>query len=235
MSRFKLFVAVGCRAPAAVGASPLGAITNGHPDGNGHPDIGVLAADYEIPGYKQSVCSGTLVAERIFVTAAHCLKPEMDANNVWVSFDPVYRPGISTIYHGRMVTAADPTRYFGFAGSGEQYGNSDGGDDIAVVHLDPAPAPAPPITPAKLPPTGLLSSLDLKGQTFTAVGYGVLRIDKTKGPNNFDENFDPNGRYVTTQGSSASKISRHPVSEPVDRIWRLVLRRLGQCQFPRQL
>lgn len=180
-------------------ASPVGAITNGHADGDGHPYIGNLVADFVTPGYMQPVCSGTLVAPRIVVTSAHCLEPGMDPDRIWMSFDPVYHIADHTgglgLYHGHMVTAVDPGGFVGQAGYAGQYGNSNGAFDIAVVHLDEAP----PITPAKLPPAGLLSTLDLRGRTFTAVGYGVIRLDKTKGPNNFDENFDPDARFVATQ------------------------------------
>jgi hypothetical protein len=181
------------------GAVPANAITNGQADGDGHPYVAALVAEYLNPGEKQQFCSGTLVAPRIVISAAHCLAVVEDsgheADEIWVSFDPAYRVGISTIYHGTMVTAVDPDNFVGSAGYAGQYGNSTGGHDIAVVHLDEAP----PITPAKLPPKGLLSSLDLRGQTFTAVGYGIIRHEKTKGPNNFDQNLDPSVRDVATQ------------------------------------
>lgn len=58
--------------------------------------------------------------------------------------------------------------------------------DIAVVLLDEAPAG---ITPAQLPTAGLLDQLkashQLLTQTFTAVGYGTVREDKTGGPHGF--------------------------------------------------
>jgi Trypsin len=183
-------------AVAAIGATYAGAITNGHPDGNDHPYTGVLVSDYETPGYKQRFCSGTLVAPRVVVTAAHCLESDIDPSRIWVSFDPVYHPGISTIYRGTMVTAVDPNLFVGNSGYAAQYGNSDLSIDIAVVHLDVAPG----ITPAKLPTAGLLSSLNLSRQTFTAVGYGRTRDDKTKGQNAIEANFDPDVRNVATQG-----------------------------------
>src|SRR3954452_18900760 len=80
---------------------------------------------------------------------------------------------------------------YGYSG---QYGGSDP-HDLAVVHLDEAQS----ITPARLPTSGLLSSLSLRGQTFTAVGYGIIRSDKTKGPNNYNQKLDPSVREVTTQ------------------------------------
>src|SRR6185295_14168971 len=68
-------------------------------------------------------------------------------------------------------------------------------DDIAVIHLDQA---VNDIAPAHLPPAGLLSSIDLRNQTFTAVGYGRTRIDKTGGKNAIVDNFDPDVRNVAT-------------------------------------
>jgi hypothetical protein len=58
--------------------------------------------------------------------------------------------------------------------------------DIAVVLLAQAPAG---ITPAQLPTAGLLDQLkashQLRTRTFTAVGYGTVREDKTGGPHAF--------------------------------------------------
>ena len=57
--------------------------------------------------------------------------------------------------------------------------------------LDEAPAG---ITPAQLPTAGLLDQLkashQLDDRTFTAVGYGTVREDKTGGPHGF---LDPEG------------------------------------------
>jgi hypothetical protein len=187
----RLLAAMLATAVLYAGATPANAITNGRADGNGHPYVAALAAEYLHPGEIQQFCSGTLVAPRLVLSAAHCLavveRSGHDADDIWVSFDPAYRVGVSTIYHGTMVI--DPE--YGYSG---QYGFSNP-HDLAVVHLDAAQ----PITPARLPKAGLLSSLNLRGQTFTAVGYGIIRADKTKGPNGFDQNLNPSVREVTTQ------------------------------------
>src|SRR6476659_7702231 len=109
-------------AVAAVGATIARAITNGEPDGNRHPYVGVLVDDYETPGYYQRFCSGTLVTPRILVTSAHCLLGVVDTE-VWVNFDPVYRPGVSRLIHGTGIAAVDPAGFHGVSGGGADLGN----------------------------------------------------------------------------------------------------------------
>ena len=165
----------------------LGAITNGQADGTGHPNVGVMVAEWLRPNVKDPVCSGTLIASAVFLTAAHCdlTADGIPPDQVWVSFDPDYRPGVSPVYQGTFIANPD------FATS-RQGGQSDPGD-IAVIRLVQAPG----IEPAKLPTAGFLSSQRLNNRRFTAVGYGDTRIDKTKGPNNL---VDQSTRMVATQG-----------------------------------
>jgi hypothetical protein len=56
------------------------------------------------------------------------------------------------------------------------------------------------VTPAQLPTVGLLDSLDLNRQTFTAVGYGTARSGSTGGPNSFF--FDSTRRYALQSSPS---------------------------------
>jgi Trypsin len=48
--------------------APAQAITNGQPDGDAHPYVG-LVTDFE-----EFVCSGALISPTVFVTAAHCFE-----------------------------------------------------------------------------------------------------------------------------------------------------------------
>jgi hypothetical protein len=162
-------------AVAALAVVPAYALFPATADGNGHPNVGILVAEWQTPGVKDRLCTGTLIAPRIFLTAAHCNPaPEAPVDQVWVSFDPVYTFDDSTLYHGTFVPNPD---FYSYSAAGATAKDP---NDVAVVVLDEAP----PVTPATLPPAGLLSRLDLRGQTFTIVGYGRTRIDKTKGPNN---------------------------------------------------
>jgi hypothetical protein len=161
-------------------AGPAGAITFGQPDGNRHPNVGALLAelDADSPG-PELLCSGTLIAADVFLTAGHCtafLEAE-GISDVWVTFAPQHdedAPAPPGIIPGSYVTNPD----FGFSGPG---GASDP-HDLAVVLLDSSPG----LVPAQLPTEGLLDQLKashaLKGATFTPVGYGAVREDKAGGP-----------------------------------------------------
>jgi hypothetical protein len=153
------------------------AITFGLPDGNLHPNVGALLADYDpdSPG-PDILCSGTLIAPTVFLTAAHCtafLEAEGIAQ-AWVTFAPAYdedATSLAGLLPGTYVTNPE----FGSGGASDTH-------DIAVVLLQ---APAG-VTPARLPAAGLLDQLkaahELDDRTFTAVGYGTVREDKTGGP-----------------------------------------------------
>jgi hypothetical protein len=142
-------------------AAPASAITDGHPDGNGHPNVGGLLADHAYSDGTWVECSGTLISTKVFLTAAHC--DNGGNERVRVTFSPAYHVGDRT-YAGTF--HADP-RY-----SQKQ---SDP-HDIAVVVLDRS---VTRITPAKLPAAGSLSGLR-QGQRFTSVGYGAYEV--TRGP-----------------------------------------------------
>lgn len=153
---------------------PAGAITFGSPDGNQHPNVGMMVVEL-LDGNKVGVCSGTLIASRIFLTASHCLSWMPGAgigfDKVWVSFDHVVDAN-ATLYHGE----AKLNPLYG--------GPRSNPNDVAVIVLDEEVPNT--ITPAMLPTAGLLDTMKdaktLKYQRFVTVGYGLLRDDKTGGP-----------------------------------------------------
>ncbi len=64
---------------------PVAAITNGQPDGNNHPYVGLLVFDVEIPDVGNVPawrCSGALIAPNIVLTAGHCTDGAVAAR-VW--------------------------------------------------------------------------------------------------------------------------------------------------------
>lgn len=167
-----------------------GAIVYGEFDGNQHPNVGTFVV--EIEGEKVSVCSGTLIAPTVFLTASHCtdfVEQALGTSDVWVTFDPVFSES-STLIPG--TTHTNPA-YNRFQGPG---GRSDPGD-IAVIVLDEAVA----LAPAQLPAEGLLDELkasgQLKSQNFTAVGYGTVRETRKKA---FESILDNEERRFGLQG-----------------------------------
>ena len=151
------------------------AITYGQPDGNGHPNVGALIAEWREPGVKESLCTGTLIAPTVFLTAAHCtafLESE-GIEDVWVSFDPDLSVP-HTLIPGTMHT-----------NPGFNQKQSDPGDIAVVTFEDPVPG----IAPADLPPAGRFNRkpAELKGQRFTAVGYGATEPETGGGAPEFPD------------------------------------------------
>src|SRR6266568_4642957 len=67
----------------------------GVPDGNGHPEVGALLAQQAFSDGTWEECSGTLIAPRIFLTAAHC---DEGVSRVAVTFDSWYVFPTGTTY-----------------------------------------------------------------------------------------------------------------------------------------
>ncbi len=185
----RLFLLVGVLLLSLAAPWTSQAITFGHLDGNRHPNVGVLLADYD-PGSPglDAVCSGTLIDDRVFLTAAHCTAylHSLGIEEVRVSFVPDYddeSTSLAGTYAGRSVS--HPA--YGTGGQNDPH-------DIAVVLLNTSPG----LEPAQLPTAGLLDRLkarhSLDDRTFTAVGYGTVREDKTGGFKPFF--FDAQRRYA---------------------------------------
>jgi V8-like Glu-specific endopeptidase len=137
------------------------AITNGVPDGDGHPNVGGLVASEPYPDGTWIYCSGTLISPTVFLTAAHCAE---DGERVRVTFDSAYQAG-DKVYAGTFY--ADP-----------EYNQSQSNPhDIAVVVLD---KPVKGIQPALLPEANSLSGLS-GSQRFTSVGYGAYAVPRGPG------------------------------------------------------
>src|SRR5512133_425539 len=135
----KILASIAAAAAMLVLASGASAIVYGQPDGNRHPEVGALLAPQAYSDGTWATCSGTLIAPRVFLTAAHC---DQDVSRVAVTFDTVYNAATGTTYWGTW--HADPS--YNQAQSNPQ--------DIAVVVFD---QPVTGITPARLPTAGSLS------------------------------------------------------------------------------
>jgi secreted trypsin-like serine protease len=137
------------------------AITNGAPDGNGHPEVGALLAQQAFPDGTWEECTGTLIAPRVFLTAEHC---DEGVSRVAVTFDSSYVYPTGKTYWGTWHGDPDYSK------------KQSNPQDLAVVVLD---QPVAGITPARLPTAGSLGAVD-GHTTFTSVGYGAQSV--TNGP-----------------------------------------------------
>lgn len=148
-------------------ASPASAIIGGQVDGTRHPYVGTL--DASAMGRPDGP-TGVLISPTVLLTAGHVTRDWAQRGlEARVTFEPV-RATATTWYTGTVHTnpAFDPQR-------------ADDPGDLGVVVFD---TPVVGITPATLPPAGLLDHLGpqgLAGTTFEVVGYGVSEF--LGGPN----------------------------------------------------
>jgi hypothetical protein len=154
----------------AVSALPAAAITNGEPDGEGHPNVGLMIAD--IDGEPQWRCSGTLIAPRVFLTAGHCVGDGATGARVWFASDMADVPDYP--YGGEVALEGTPVPHPDY-----NWGDADP-HDVGLVILDHA---VTGIEPATLPDPDLLTQLKQDrileggyedGVYFKSVGYGRI-------------------------------------------------------------
>jgi V8-like Glu-specific endopeptidase len=179
-----LVVAAAAAALLAFAAVGL-AITNGGPDGNGHPEVGALLAPHAYSDGTWEACTGTLISPTVFLTAAHC---DLGVSRVAVTFDSSYDAATGTTYWGTWHADAAFTKA------------QNDPHDIAVVVLDNA---VKGIAPARLPKLAQLDSLKV-GDGITAVGYGAQSV--TMGPGGATFHY-ADIRYVATGSVNAMNSS----------------------------
>src|SRR5690349_254582 len=118
MRRPALLVAALVAAVLTLGVAPAGAISYGEPDGTAHPNVGALVV--VLPDGLPEVCSGTLVAPKVFLTAAHCVYGPLAELPLAVTFDPVIGP-TSRVYTGHPVINPAYTDYKGAGGNSDPH------------------------------------------------------------------------------------------------------------------
>jgi hypothetical protein len=158
-------------------AGPASAVIGGTDDlGNRYESVGVLQLDAD--GEWFDFCSGTLVADNVVLTAAHCVdfftadvgEEGLGPDDLRVSFDPA--PDETSTYYSVEEIVIHPD----WASRPQGRGNSKRlylappAEDIALVFLTEDVAG---VDPSPVADADYFDGIDITAETFTVVGYGT--------------------------------------------------------------
>jgi Trypsin len=163
--------------------TPVHAITFGVPDAGEHPNVGSFIGEFTDPATGDTslfqLCTGTLIAEDVVLSASHCFVglPTTITSISFTLNDVIDEDRDGVVDAEVALLSGTPVTHPLF---GRRANNP---YDIAVFLLD---APVTDIEPAPLAPAGTFDRTGLRNETFTAVGYGTVRSSIRQGPQGFE-------------------------------------------------
>jgi hypothetical protein len=189
-------LALGVLASLLLLATPAGAVTGNFVEDFEHPYVG-LAAFYDADGNFMWRCSGSLLTDRVFLTAGHCTDQDAEESpamvRIWfhqdvggqfnppsVPFDPRTGYPVKCIEGDPLCVESTSLHDFGF----DNFAGFPNIHDVGLIILPEDQAVSLPEY-GQLAEAGFLESLlaSPRGHediTFTVAGYGVSRINPAK-------------------------------------------------------
>jgi hypothetical protein len=165
---------LGCEFPSASPelepGTPPNLLVAADPTADRYPNVALMVGRAGSDPWRPS-CTGTLIAPNVVLTAGHCVafgQAFERFTEFGVTFDPMYTSSSRVI---RVTAHVHPEYEFRFPTPLPD--NPVDLSDLAVLVLDEPVG----LTPAKLPPLGILDGIAASSGPLTFVGYGITRPD----------------------------------------------------------
>ena len=179
MRKKYLFMLLSVFAILAVAVFPVGAVTDGELDGNGHPHVVLLLMDVDgAPAFR---CSATMLTPTVVLTAGHCTNnfPGSPYTGMRIFTESDVEAGIGTTNTYPFAGGPNSVEAVSWAAHPLYETAPFFFHDVGVVILE-EPGFDPGVF-GELPAVNSLDALKtkrgLQNQTFTSVGYGLQKIN----------------------------------------------------------